>query len=367
MPRERSLAFVAIASFTLWLAPLHARADRVVLLPPRGDVGDHALGEIEEALAQAVRDAGHLPLTELGVGDPASTPPPVTANELRAIAEMQNAAYVLYVEARTAEGGERMAFRAGYAPLTRMEEIELYVPRGDRARRLREVVAALLRPQGLGEEAARLMSEDERARAEQARLEEERRRAEERERAEREERARREAEERARREREEREARAAEEARRWEERERYGDRGAWMVGGGLDLRAILSAPRGRGGSALGGVSGRVGRRIARGWELRGVVDLVTGASSAIAFGVGGVFFYSPLADHPLFVGGSAEAGLHFATTGNRVASFLLRIAPVVGYRLGGVYFEVAAAEIGWLSANDGVTTLGLSARAAVRF
>ena len=41
--------------------------------------------------------------------------------------------------------------------------------------------------------------------------------------------------------------------------------------------------------------------------------------------------------------------------------------PLAGYRVGVVHFEVALAELGWLSANGGIVTLGLSARGGIRF
>lgn len=355
-----------------------ARADRVVLLPPSGTAEVETLDEIEERLAGAIVAVGHEAVTDSAAVGPDAPPPPETANEMKAVAEMQNAGWVVVPRVTPLPGQYRLHLRVGQAAGPRVEEIEVIVLHSNEEERLRDVLGAMLRPEGLGEDAVRLTEPQDGATtttppdgedADSARRREE------------EERARLEAEERARQEFEEREAqRRAEEERRaeeaWEARERYGDRGPWMFNVGLDLRPVIAHQEvivegeDRGGGVLGGVSIRGGRSFEglRGFELRVAADFTTGASSGFGLAAGAVYLFAPFEDTPVFIGAGVEAGWFQFTTGNSVASFMGRVAPVVVWRATeGLYFEAALPELMLLTANGGVGTLGLSIRGGTRF
>jgi hypothetical protein len=344
-----------------------AKADRVVLLPPYGDDDQERLDDIEEVLAAAILAAGHTALTERGAV-PEGEEPPSSANEMRAIAEMQNAQYLVVARVSVMHDSYRVAFRVGYAPAGRVEELEVLVYNANEAERLREVMTALLRPEGVGEDAARL-TEDPNAPTQNGNAEEEaRRRAEE-------EARRREEEERARREFEEREAarlaaEQAEEDREWDEREQYGVEKQWMVSGGFDFRPIVAYDTTRAGGVMWGFSVRGGRSFADvpGLEIRAALDLVLGASNGFGIAGGAAYLFSPFTDVPLHFGLSVELGLYQALSGNRVPSFMFRGAPTVAWRVTDqFYLEGALPEIQVFSAFGGVASLGVSVRAGYRF
>ena len=352
-----------------------ARADRVVLLPPSGTAEVETLDEIEERLAGAIVAVGHEAVTDSAAVGPDAPPPPETANEMKAVAEMQNAGWVVVPRVTPLPGQYRLHLRVGQAAGPRVEEIEVIVLQANEEERLRDVLGAMLRPEGLGDDAVRLTEPQDGPTVQPPPDDEEARRREE------EERARLEAEERARQEFEEREAqRRAEEERRaeeaWEARERYGDRGPWMFNVGLDLRPVIAHQEvivegeDRGGGVLGGVSIRGGRSFEglRGFELRVAADFTTGASSGFGLAAGAVYLFAPFEDTPVFIGAGVEAGWFQFTTGNSVASFMGRVAPVVVWRATeGLYFEAALPELMLLTANGGVGTLGLSIRGGTRF
>lgn len=356
-----------------------ARADRVVLLPPSGTAEVETLDEIEERLAAAIVAVGHEAVTDSAAVGPSAPPPPETANEMRAVAEMQTAGWVVVPRVTPLPGQYRLHLRVGQAAGPRVEEIEVIVLHANEDERLRDVLGAMLRPEGLGDDAVRLTEPQDGATVpppgDVAAAEEEARRREE------EERARLEAEEQARRQFEEREAqrRAEEERRReeaWKARERYGDRGPWMLNVGLDLRPVIAHQevivegQDVGGGVLGGVSVRGGRSFEglRGFELRVAADFTTGASSGLGLAAGAVYLFAPFEETPVFIGAGVEAGWFQFTTGNPVASFMARVAPMVVWRATeGLYFEAALPELMLLTANGGVGTLGLSIRGGTRF
>lgn len=358
-------AFLAAALLSGWAATAHA--DRVVLLPPYGDDDQERLDDLEETLAAAILASGHTALTERSTPEDAA--PPETANEMRAIAEMQQAQYLVVARVSSfMHDSYRIAFRVGYAPQGRVEELEALVYTANQADRLREILIAMLRPEGVGEDAARL-TEDPAAPGTTGNAEEEaRRRAEE-------EARRREEEERARAEfqaREEARRRAEEEAeeREWDEREQYGVEKQWMLSGGFDFRPIIAYDNARDGGILWGFSIRGGRSFAEvpGFEIRAAIDLVLGASNGFAIAGGAAYLFSPFTDIPLHFGLSVELGLFQALSGNRVPSFMFRGAPTVAWRVTDqFYLEAAVFEIQVYSAHGGVATLGGSARAGFRF
>ncbi|MFW6051404.1 MAG: hypothetical protein ACODAU_09530 [Myxococcota bacterium] len=372
--RQRWFTAAAMAG-VLWglLAPV-ARADRVVVLSPQGEEAPPVrLEAVEEALFEAIRAAGHEPVTERMAWEAPDAPPPETANELRAVAEVQEAEWALVPRVRPAEGGYWLTLRAGYAPETRVEEVTAEVRASRERDRLAEILAVLLRPEGLAGEGDRVEGEDRigRAAEAEARTAEAEAQAAENERMKREQRARREhAERERRRAEEERQRREAAAQDRWDERERYGETAPWLVQAGLGMRPIVSHEAGAQGGVLGAVELRGGRSFeaAPGLEARAGMDLVFGASTAFALHVGAAYLPAFFPEVPVFIGASLELGWLQTLTGDTRASFLLRGAPTVAWRFADDWFlEGAVLEVMWLSAGGGAVTLGASARLGLRF
>jgi hypothetical protein len=366
------------------MVPASARADRVVTYALGGTASEERLEHIEEALLTAVRALRHTVVT------PPGGPTPTTASEMDGIALSRSADYVLVprIDA-TMPGQYRLHLIVGHGG--RVEELVVNVTDAEEEARLRDVLGAMLRPEGLGDDALRLSgveSDEERAarEAEEARLraeEEARRRAEEeaaradeeaRRAAEEEERRRREEEERAR--AEEEAARAAEEARhaaedRWNARPVYANDGAWMIMAGGEAGGLVplgSNVFGRGGGAAYGlVQVRLARHLALGLELRGGLDLILGPMTGLDVQVGAAYLASPFAD-PIYFGAQAELGASFAFTGARDAGFLFRVSALAGWRPAEhVYLELALPEIGVMTNGVGALVFGASLRVGYRF
>ncbi|MEM1414372.1 MAG: hypothetical protein AAGH15_05710 [Myxococcota bacterium] len=347
------------------------------MLHAAGSASEAQRADVEQAVVDAVRALGHEVLRETFDGDPA--PPPETANELRAIAEVQGAEWALVPLVRGAtERAYEVTFRVGWAPETRIEVLAAEVVRLREAERLEELLAVLLSPDGAG--ATPLAGEDTEGRRLEARAAEDeiqaeveaRRAAEEAERRAEEE-AQRAAEEAAERERLAREAEEArlEAERAFEQRDRYGIAdGLLHVQIGAGALPLLTTGQGGSGGTLGSFSMRIGRGFEQvpGLELRAGFDAFFGAASAFALEVGGVYLYSPFA-FPLHVGGGLELGLFKATTGSQEAGFLVRVGPVVAFNLGEspLYVEAALPEVVWTSVSGGAMALGFSGRVGLRF
>lgn len=354
-----------------------AEADRVVVLRPAGELGEDGLDALEDGLAEAIRELGHQPVTESSALEADTQALPETANEMRAIADMQSAQWVVTARALPQPGGMQLTVRVAYAAVGRVEELDAEVRTSNQAARLRAILEVMLRPEGLGADVEGLAGDDAEARAaedgaadseEQARLaaeaEAERleQEAEEARLAAEEEAARADFEERER-------LRAAEAERRsWNDRERYGVPGGWMVLGGLAVRPLFVDAPGTGG-VLGAFELTAGRSFRRlpGFQLRGSFDIGFGSVSSVALHAGGVYLASPFANIPLHFGGGASVGVFRATTGNNVSSLLVRFGPIVAYRPTGNFFVEVQPDFTWLSANNGATTIGVVARAGLRF
>ncbi len=350
-----------------------ARADRVVVLRATGDAPTLELERIEDAVVEAVRQLHHEALTESAAGfDMAADALPETANEMRAIAELQRAQWVVVPIVH--DHGQRayyLTLRVGYAAQTRVEELDAEVRRAHENRRLEEILRAMLRPEGLGDEALSLAGEDAEGRQVEAEAEEEaRRQAEEEARRQAEEEARRQAEEEARRQAAEREAaeRARREQEAFEHRDRYGTAdGLNLVQLGLALRPLLLS--GGDGGVLGTFALRIGRGFEGldGFELRGGIDFTFGAAAGLSIFGGAAYLFSPWTT-PLHLGASVELGLFRATTGNRRAAFMGRVSAVLAYNLaGGFYVEASLPELMYLSSGGGALSMGVAGRAGVRF
>ncbi len=384
--RHRSLLTSRLALFAVAFVAISTRpalADRVVVLRATGDADTMQLDAVEDAVREAVRSLAHEPVGEARAYEARTNVVPQSANELRAVAELQSATYVVVPIVHDAEPrAYRLTLRVGYAPATRVDELDAEVRRSREGPRLAELLQALLRPEGLSDDGLALAGEDTVGRQHEAsnaaaEAERERLAAEERARLEAEEAAareaaarEREAEERARRAREE--ADAEERARRareaFEARDRYGVAdGLWMVQAGLGARPILRSP------GDGGVLGTLELRGGRGFEglpgleLRGGIELVFGASSSFAVHLGGVYLASPFTTS-LHLGASVEAGLYQAVSGNRVPSFSGRVSAVVAWNPNGAFYvEASLPELQVLTANDGVVLVGASVRLGTRF
>ncbi|MCA9617043.1 MAG: hypothetical protein KC586_29985, partial [Myxococcales bacterium] len=268
-PKLLSLRHVLTAAFLVTATASPALADRVVVLRATGDADTMQLDAIEDAVIESIRGLAHEPIGEARAYEAQTNVVPQTANELRAVAELQNATYVVVPIVRNAGPlNYWITLRVGYAPATRVDELDAEVRRVRQGPRLAELLQALLRPEGLSEDGLALAGEDAVGRREEtdasaADAERERLEAEERARREAEEAAAREAEERARREAEEASAeeRARLEREAYEGRDRYGVAdGLWMVQAGVGVRPILRSP------GEGGVLGTLELRGGRGFE-----------------------------------------------------------------------------------------------------
>lgn len=376
----------ALAVITMALASLitsTALADRVLVLRPAGPASQEALDDFEDAVASAVRSIGHETLSETSHGGVQAEEAPRSPNEMRAVAELEGAQWVIFAHVTTLrQDVHQVLFRVGYAPEERVEELNATVYRDDRDERLAAIFAALLRAEGLGDDDVRLTTgyleqrasrqrgasgSDDGATTDSVGDEVD---------AEGQAQSAREAFERRERERKANADRDA--ALAWENRERYGEHGGrWIVLGGLDLRPIIAHPARGGagadtaGGVLAAVSGRVGYAMPewiRGLELRGGLDLVTGASSGLGLGAGAAYLHSFFDDLPVFIGGSAEIGMYAPFTGGRTPFFMVRLSPTGAWRpTENFWLEASLPEFMALIGDGGAATLGLTVRAGFRF
>ena len=350
------------------LLPGPARADRVVLLPVTGGP-DELVEDVEQQLVVTLRRLGHEPVSDpvpVGTEPP---PPPQSAEDFEAIAAMQQADWALHVAVEPGDaGGYWLRLRAGYAPRQRLEALRAEVRRSREADRYRELLGALLRPEGLGADAGRLGGEDAAARAAEAQRDEQPTTETGAEEAPAED------------EPQQQEAPAQDEATPddspqepglhlpYEEPPPRPDDGFYATAG-LGLAPIVRHdPR-----ALGGTLGTVGLRMAlgkrydaRGMHWRAGVDLVLGDSNGFTL-VGGAL-YDALDLGPFVLGASAELGLHKATSGNDVWQLMGRVGAVARLPLSQKLFvEASLPELTVYSANGGGLTLGGSARVGLAF
>lgn len=359
-------------TIALLLSASVAHADRVVVLRATGDAATLDLERIEDQVHEAIRSLSHEAITEGGGMDTQAEALPETANDMRAIAELRGAEWVV-VPIVHDHGDQKywITLRAGYAAETRVEELDAEVYRVRERERLSALLQAMLRPEGIGEDGLALAGEDTEGRAAQGDADAQRQLEEE-------ERARREAEEAARREQEARDAEEAarleaEEAARleaeaYENRDRYGNAdGLTMISVGVDLRPIVAS--GRDGGMFGTVGIRVGRgfQSVNGLELRGGVDIGFGQVSAFAVYLGGAYLFSPWTT-PLHLGATLEVGLFYNTSGNRDPAFMGRVSALMAWNFKGAwYLEASLPELMYLSSASGALSIGVGLRLARRF
>lgn len=384
---SRSILALFTILATIAFLPAAARADRVVLYPLTGHADQDRLDDLEDHIATVIRELGHEVVA--APGGLSTIDRPATAAEMEGVATAAGATYVAAIEIEPLRAQYRMHVRVGYQPTGRVEELTVTILESEEHDRLTAVLRAMLRAEGLGEDAMRLsgeaedpaISEEERRRREEeerARLaaeEEERRRREEEERA-REEDERRRAEEAAAREVEE----AAQRAREaWAGRATYGSDGEWvlLVGGAASYAYLFSpAPvirdarldRTTHDAGFGRIEARLGRAFAGtdGLELRGGIDVFLGASGGMNVVLGAVWQFTPLIDVPIHIGPTIELGGSFSFTGSQNAGLVARAGMVASWTpLEHLQLEIALPEIG-VQTNAGFV-IGAALRAGYRF
>lgn len=391
---------LAIALAPAALLPAVAHADRVVLYPLSGRADQDRLDELEDRVADVIREVGHEVIAP--PGGLGTTDRPETSAQMDGVATASGATYVVLAEIEPMRGQYRLHVRVGYRPSQRVEELVVTVLDAEEHARLLDVLRAMLRPDGLGDDAMRLsggaeepaVSEEERLRREEeerARLaaeEEERRRREAEEAAAAEEERRRAEEEAARAEAERQrteEERAQREREAWDARPIYGRDGSWLlmvgVGGtyahGFSPRvATIRNPDGSmstrtfgAGGGLGIIEARVGYAFAGtdGLEVRAGVDVELGTFGALGIVVGGVWQFTPFT-LPIHLGFTIELGPNFLFSGARDVGFLVRGGAIASWTpLEHLQIEVALPEIGVLTNGSGALVVGAALRAGYRF
>lgn len=162
----------------------------------------------------------------------------------------------------------------------------------------------------------------------------------------------------------------ADAATRWANRERYGRPNRMMVSGGLGLVGILNPTPGADGGLVGQLQGRFGYSVldVPGLEIRGGLDIAFGATGGFALTGGAVYLASPWRDARVHIGGGLEVGYYQAVTGNRVPQLIVRAEAIVSWHATDkLWLEAALPSFSLLSANGGVLTLGGAIRAGTRF
>jgi len=358
---------VVIAAFLL-TERVEAQAQRVVLLHTTGDAPLLEKEEMDAKISGVLRGMGFHVLSEGAAVHVEEEAVPRDANEMRALADLQNAEWALLpILHDTEEGGYWLTLRAGYAPQTRVDELDAEIRRIHEEHRLQALLEVLLRPEGPGDEGHALAGHDVEGReAEQAA-------ADAAAQAEADVEAQREAEEEARRQAEEEEARrqaeeaaaGAEEA--YENRDRYGVAdGANMVSAGLGVVGLIDS--GGDGGALGSLQLTYGRGFGvPGLEVRAGLGLYFGAAGAFDIHVGAVYLHS-FFTFPLHLGASVDVGLFMPVTGQRKPGAMVRASLLASYNFTGtLYAELSVPAFHWLSNSGGATALGAALRLGTRF
>ena len=355
-------AALALMLLALGFAPGVAHADRVVVVTATGAGDEDQHDALTDAVSEAVRALGHDAVTEAGAIDATQHEVPEGANDFRAVAELNRAAWVVVpVVHDITANGYWLTLRVGYARDTRVEEIDAEVLRPHERERLMALLQALLRPEGLGDDVGRLAGADTTGRDAEQRAQEEA------------ERLAREAEEQAAREQLDAEARAEAERAEAErtafaDRERYGAEDHMLFEVGLGVHPLLRAGSNGSGGTLGTAEVIFGYALGdTGLELRAGLDIFFGAAGGFALHGGAAYLASPFRA-PVHLGAGVDLGMFMGLTGNRVPSLYVRAGALVVYHATkALYHEAQLPEITVLSANGGAVSLGLSVRAGTRF
>ncbi|WP_437505598.1 hypothetical protein [Sorangium sp. So ce1099] len=148
---RRALSCAAAAAL-MAIAPA-ALADRVAMLPARGGTDAAARSAAEADVARALAALGHTPAPDSavaaalkGVADGVAD----TADEYRAVSAQTGAEWVLTGTVEPAVTTTRVELTAYLASTGRVESVAREVDRDQSSRQTQEMLAVLLRPEGLG-------------------------------------------------------------------------------------------------------------------------------------------------------------------------------------------------------------------------
>ncbi|WP_437957392.1 hypothetical protein WME76_39740 [Sorangium sp. So ce119] len=148
---RRALSCAAAAALTA-LAPA-ALADRVAVLPARGGTDAAARSAAEAEVARGLAALGHTPVPDgaiaaalKGVADGVAD----TADEFRAVGAQTGADWVLAGTVEPAVTTTRVELTAYLASTGRVESVAREVDQGQATRQTQEMLAVLLRPEGIG-------------------------------------------------------------------------------------------------------------------------------------------------------------------------------------------------------------------------
>jgi hypothetical protein len=381
--KARSRFFLAAFTISALLgAPTAALAEQVELFPVGGTTEGSTLTMAQSHIRSAITALGHTVVEGSGTR-------PTTAAEFTAAATGTHSVYVVLADIEPHPGHYGLHVWVGSVDANRVEELYVDVLYEEEDARLRDVLGAMLRPQGLADDALRLSAEEtdeQRARrlaaeaaARQAELDrqhqadadaaaaaEAQRRADEAEAA-------RIADEQ--RQREEQAAREAAEAaaHAWDQRPLYGAGGAWMIqiggeGGGAYQYGAHN-PHIPDGGALGLAQLRLGRAIdgTGGFEIRGGADVFFGLGAGLDLVVGATYQWTPF-EAPIHIGAIVELGLSIAFQGPKDVGFLLRAGAVMSWNpVDHLYFELALPELGVMTNGTGALVFGGALRIGYRF
>ena len=121
---------LALMLIALAAVPSAARADRVVVVEATGAGDEDQHEAVTDAVSAAVRALSHDAVTEAGGIDAPHHDVPEGANELRAVAEISRAGWVVVPILREINAnGYWLTLRVGYVRDTRVEEIDAEVLR----------------------------------------------------------------------------------------------------------------------------------------------------------------------------------------------------------------------------------------------
>ncbi len=148
---RRALSCAAAAALTA-LAPA-AFADRVAVLPARGGTDEAARSAAQAEIARGLAALGHTPVPDgavaaalKGVADGIAD----TTDEYRAVGARTGADWILSGTVEPAVTTSRVELTAYLASTGRVESVAREVDRGKEAQQTQEMLAVLLRPEGVG-------------------------------------------------------------------------------------------------------------------------------------------------------------------------------------------------------------------------
>jgi hypothetical protein len=150
MPR-RALSLAIVCPLVLCAST--ALADRVAVLPARGGTDDGARNAAQAEILSSLLALGHTPVPDdqvgaalRGIADGTTD----TADEYKAVAATTGADWVVVATVEPAVATTRIEVAAYLASNGRIESVAREIERGQSPRQTREVLAVLVRPEGVG-------------------------------------------------------------------------------------------------------------------------------------------------------------------------------------------------------------------------